>query len=350
MSAAGQTTMALEISEQPLALRQTGEALAVHRERLQALAARTRRVIFFARGSSDTAATYGRYLVEIAAGLPAALGAPSVATLYRSRQDLVGSLVVLCSQSGRTGEISEVAQWARDCGAHTVAVTNDGDSPLAQQTDLALVTHAGHERAVPATKSHTTALLAMAEIAAALAPNHPALQSDLARVPSDAARLVTEGADVAATIADAICGASAVAVTGRGYSYATAIEVALKIEETCLLPCLGLSQADLQHGPQAVLGPSTPLVVASAVTGPTLVGLQAVAESAASRGAPVVALGGSAQLRALASWSLPASHLPEPIAPITQVIPGQQLAEALSRALGHDPDAPPSLAKVTRTA
>jgi glucosamine--fructose-6-phosphate aminotransferase (isomerizing) len=342
--------MALEISEQPLALRQTWEELSARRDQLRALVASTRRVVFFARGSSDTAATYGRYLVEIAAGLPGALGAPSVATLYRTRQDLGGTLAVLCSQSGRTEEISEVAEWARDCGAHTVAVTNDGDSPLARQVDLALVTRAGHERAVPATKSHTTALLAMAEIAASLAPEHPALQTDLARVPSDAARLVTEGADAAASVAASISNASAVAVTGRGYSYATAIEVALKIEETCLLPCLGLSQADLQHGPQAVLGPTTPLVVASAVTGPTLVGLQAVAESAASRGAPVVALGGSAQLRALASWSLPASHLPEPIAPITQVIPGQQLAEALSRALGHNPDEPPSLSKVTHTA
>jgi glutamine---fructose-6-phosphate transaminase (isomerizing) len=345
-----QTTMAREISEQPLALQQTAQAMAMHRAELQALAAKTRRVVFYARGSSDTAATYGRYLAEIAAGIPAALGAPSVATLYRTRQDLNGSLVVLCSQSGRTAEIGEVAAWARDCGAHTVAVTNDADSPLAQQVDLALVTQAGQEHAVPATKSHTTALLAMAEIAAALAPEHPALQADLARVPSDAARLVTEGADSAAAIAAAIADATAIAVTGRGYSYATAIEVALKIEETCLLPCLGLSQPDLQHGPQAVLGPSTPLVVASAATGPTLVGLQTVAESAADRGAPVIALGGSAALRAVARWSLPASRLPEPIAPITQVIPGQQLAEALSRAMGHDPDAPPSLSKVTRTA
>jgi glucosamine--fructose-6-phosphate aminotransferase (isomerizing) len=350
MSKTSATTMAKEIAEQPQALQDTLEALGDRRTELRHLVRHVRHVVFFARGSSDSAATYGRYLVEIVAGKPSAMGAPSVATLYHAEQDLSGSLAVLCSQSGRTEEIAETAQWARDCGARTVAVTNEADTPLGALVDLALVTRAGTERAVPATKSHSTCLLAMAEIAAALAPDPTVLHRELPDVPDDAARLLVQAAEPARHAAHAVTTARAIAVTGRGFSYATALELALKIEETSLLPCLGLSQADLQHGPQAVLDPATPMVVASAAAGPTLPGLQVLAESAVGRGSPVVVLGGSPALRELADWTLPGSSSSEPVAPITQIIPGQLFAETLARLLGHEPDAPPGLSKVTRTA
>lgn len=342
--------MAQEIAEQPQALHATLEALAPRRDELRRLVAGCRRVVFYARGSSDSAATYGRYLVEILAGVPSAMGAPSVGTLYRARQDLSGTLAVLCSQSGRTEEIVNVAEWATTCGARTLAVTNEPDSPLSQLVDLTLVTQAGAERAVPATKSHTTCLLALAEMAAALVPDDRDLLADLSRVPDDAAWLLEQSASLSRTAAAGLASARAVAVTGRGYTYPTAIELALKIEETCLLPCLGLSQADLQHGPQAVFDAVTPLVVASAASGPTLPGLMTVAQAASDRGAPLVALGGPQQLRDLADWALPGTRLSEPVGPITQIIPGQLLAEALATELGHDPDAPPGLSKVTRTA
>jgi len=344
------TTMLREIAEQPQALQATLDALAPLRTELRTLVARSQRVVFFARGSSDSAATYGRYLVEILAEVPSAMGAPSVATLYGAHQDLSGTLAVLCSQSGRTEEISVVAQWARECGARTVAVTNEAATPLAELVDLALVTRAGPELAVPATKSHTTCLLAMAELAAALMAHPEPLHAQLAEVPTEAARLLDQGAEPAAHAARAASTARAVAVTGRGFSYATALELALKIEETSLLPCLGLSQADLQHGPQAVLDAATPLVVASAESGPTLPGLHAVAQAAVARGTPVVMLGGSAVMRDLADWTLPGSNLGEPVAPIAQIVSGQLFAEALARELGRDPDAPPGLSKVTRTA
>ena len=340
--------MATEIAEQPAALAATSASLRARRDELRRVVRDARRVVFFARGSSDSAATYGRYLVEIVAGLPSAMGAPSVATLYRARLDLRDTLVVLCSQSGRTEEITELGEWARSCGAVTVAVTNEPGSPLTQVVDCALVTAAGTERAVPATKSHTTCLLALAELTVALTDD-VVLAGTLDRVPDEAQRLLDAGAPLAAVAAEALHDKPAFAVTGRGFTYPTALELALKIEETSLVPALGLSQADLEHGPQAVLGAATPLVVACAADGPTVPGLLAVAQRAAERGSPVCSLGGPPQLQELSAHALPGPQLPEPLAPVVAILPGQQLAERLARARGMDPDAPPGLNKVTRT-
>src|SRR4051794_21082328 len=161
--------MAREIFEQPEALERTLHQLAPQRRTLGRLRTTTRRVVFFARGSSDNAATYARYLCEIVAGIPAAVGAPSVGTLYDSRLDLSGTLAVIVSQSGRTDELVEVAEWTRRCGARTLAVTNDADSPLAAAVDIVVGTHAGPELAVPATKTYTTQLLALAVVVESLA-------------------------------------------------------------------------------------------------------------------------------------------------------------------------------------
>src|SRR5919198_1511302 len=150
--------MAREVAEQPEAVARTLDALRPLRGELRARAAGTSLVTFIARGSSDNAAPYGRYLCEVRAGRPASLAAPSVATHYRARVDLGGVLAVALSQSGETGEIVETLRWAAARGARTVAITNDGASTLAGAADLALVTQAGPERAVPATKTYTSQL------------------------------------------------------------------------------------------------------------------------------------------------------------------------------------------------
>ena len=140
--------MRQEIAEQPDALRATLRALLPRMEEVRALGGAARHLLFIARGTSDNAAVYGRYLIEAYAGRPAGLAAPSIATTYRRRMDLDGVLAVGLSQSGRTEEIVETLTWAKDCGARTVAITNGGpDSPLAQAADLALCTEAGEERA-----------------------------------------------------------------------------------------------------------------------------------------------------------------------------------------------------------
>jgi len=344
--------MLTEIRQQPAALAATLSAVRSLHQELRQLAQPTDRVALFARGSSDTAATYGRYLLEIITGLPAALGAPSVATLYHSPLDLSTTLAVMCSQSGQTAELVEVADWARSRGARVVGVTNDASSPLARAVDVAVVTEAGAETAVPATKSHTTCLLALAELALALTPVENARRAPLLEsmheIPGEVSRLL-DATDEVETAAGGLRGAKALCVTGRGFTYATALEVALKVEETSAVPCLGLSQADLQHGPLAVLGVDTPVLVTAAADGPTLPGLTAVAAAARARGAPVVVLGGDDGLARQADAVLAGPRLPEPLAPVALVVVGQLLAEALSRLLGGISDQPPGLTKVTQT-
>src|SRR5690349_14255754 len=173
--------MAAEIAEQSRAVQDTLDALLPMRERLRSLAA-GRRVLFAARGSSDNAAIYGRYLLETHAGVLGGLLSPSIATHYRARLDLGDALVVSVSQAGATTEIVETQAWARAQGAATVAVTNDAASPLAEQADLPLVTVAGPEVAVPATKTYLTQLVAMTVLGTALAPEPAALASALGPV------------------------------------------------------------------------------------------------------------------------------------------------------------------------
>ncbi len=184
------TQMAREVAEQPAAARATLDALLPLREEVRALAAGRRRVLFAARGSSDNAAIYGRYLLETHAGVLGGLVSPSVATHYRSRLDLSDAVVVSVSQSGATEEIVATQAWARECGAATIAVANVADSALVGAADLALVTQAGPELAVPATKTYLTQLVAMATLGTALAPDPSALDAELDRVPDEVARVL----------------------------------------------------------------------------------------------------------------------------------------------------------------
>src|SRR5579875_4034838 len=162
------TRMRAEIDEQPQALRATLDALLPRVGEITALGRQTRQVLLIARGTSDNAAVYGGYLFQVRAGRLATLASPSVATTYRRRLDLSGVLAVALSQSGRTEEIVETLTWAGDCGAKTLAITNGAGSPLANAADVAFVTEAGVERAVPATKTFTTQLAALAVVGLSL--------------------------------------------------------------------------------------------------------------------------------------------------------------------------------------
>jgi glucosamine--fructose-6-phosphate aminotransferase (isomerizing) len=366
--------MAAEIAEQPDAVGRTVDALWPLRPAIAELGAGTRHVLFLARGSSDNAATYGRYLCEVHAGRAASLGAPSLATHYRAATDLGGVLAVGLSQSGETEEIVAALRWAAEHGARTLSVTNAAGSALATAADLALVTAAGRERAVPATKTYTTQLAALAVLASALGPADRAFDAAMARVPEAiAAMLATAPAAerLAGTLAATRAGgpggsrSGAVAprstegaapgwtggmvVSGRGLAYSTALELALKLEETCYLPAIGLSHADLVHGPIAVLGPGTPALLVAAGDGPVLPGMTALAHSVARRGGRAYGIGGDGAFKAACAAALPGPDLPEALAPMALVVPGQLLVEALARRLGLDPDQPRGLTKVTQT-
>ncbi len=342
------TVMRAEIAEQAAAVARTLEVLTPQRPALRELSTARRQVLFVARGSSDNAAVYGRYLVEVHASRPAALAAPSVATHYGADLDLSDALVVSISQSGETDEIVATQAWAGACGAATVAITNGEGSRLAEGADHALVTQAGPERAVPATKTYTTQLAAVTVLATALGADMTALDADLLRVPAEIARLVQRG-DGVDEAAAALAETAEIIVTGRGLVYGTALETALKLEETCLRPVRGLSYADLRHGPIAVVDHDVTAVLVAAADGPMLAAMTELVTDLRARGARTVVVGGDAVLQRTCDLHVPGPDLPELLAPLALVVPAQLVVEALARRLGLDPDAPRGLSKVTQT-
>jgi glutamine---fructose-6-phosphate transaminase (isomerizing) len=339
--------MRREIAEQGEAVAATLEEVRRRADQVRDAIAGRSRILFVARGSSDNAAVYGRYLVETHLGVPAALAAPSVATHYHARLDLSDTLVVTISQSGRTEEIVEVQRWAAAQGAATIAISNDAESPLATEADVPLTTQAGVERAVPATKSYTSQVAAVAGMVATLEKGE-ALWPLLERAPAELSRLESAQEGVA-TAVDALASSDETLVTGRGLVFGTALEIGLKLEETCLRPVRGLSYADLRHGPIAVVGPGLTAIVVAAPDGPMLGALVGLARDLTARGARVLAIGGDATLAGAAAHHVPGPDLPEPLAPLGLIVPAQLMVESLARRLGLDPDAPRGLSKVTAT-
>jgi glutamine---fructose-6-phosphate transaminase (isomerizing) len=340
--------MAAEVAEQPDAVRRTLAALLPLRDDVATAFEGRRRVLFVARGSSDNAAVYGRYLLETHAGVAGGLASPSVATHYRSRLDLSDTLVVSVSQSGATEEIVTTQAWARECGATTLAVANVADSPLVAAADLALVTRAGPEVAVPATKTYLAQLVAMAVLGTALAPDPAALDAELDRVADEVQRLITARTGLDQAVA-ALRDASYAVVSGRGLMMGTALETALKLEETCLRPVRGYSYADLRHGPISVVASGVTAVLVAAPGGPLLAPMVELARDLAGRGATVVGIGGEQRFADACAVHVPGPDLPEALAPLGAIVPAQLVVEQLARELGLDPDNPRGLAKVTST-
>lgn len=339
--------MRQEIGQQPAALRATIDALLPRRAEVAALAAGTRSVLFIARGTSDNAAVYGSYLIQVHAGRLTALAAPSIATTYRARVDLSGVLAVALSQSGRTEEIVETLEWAAACGARTLAITNGGpSSPLAEAASVALCTEAGVERAVPATKTFTTQLAALAVLGLALGA--PLSAAELAGVPDAVEALLAAPMDLEPVVGE-LAKVSGVVVSGRGMAYAAALELAIKLKEACYLHAMGLSYADLLHGPIAVVDAETPAIVVAADSGPTLAGTVDLVRRVTGAGAEAFGIGGGAAIASVCTATLPGPPLPEWLAPIGLIVPGQLLTEALARRLGINPDSPRGLSKVTQT-
>lgn len=342
------TQMSREIGQQPQAVRDTLDALIPLRDRIvQAYAGRSQ-VLFVARGSSDNAAIYGRYLLETHAGVLAGLVSPSVATHYGARLDLSQALVVSVSQSGQTEEIVATQRWARECGAATIAVANVPDSPLLADADLALLTQAGPELAVPATKTYVAQTVAMAVLGTALASDPTQYDADLATVPAEIERLLAErdGVDAAVT---ALKDSAYAVVSGRGLLMGTALETALKLEETCLRPVRGYSYADLRHGPISVVTGGMAAVLVSAADGPMSDPMIELAGDLGSRGATTVGIGGTTQFEELVDVHVGAPRLPEALAPLASIVPAQLVVESLALSLGLNPDNPRGLAKVTTT-
>lgn len=298
-------------------------------------------VVVVARGSSDYAAVFARYLLEAVTTRPVVLAAPSLLTLYGVQPRLDGWLALGISQSGRTPEIATVLERCGAAGARTVALTNDPDSPLAVAADVGVDLGAGEEEAVPATKTFTAQLAAVAMIAEALGPV-PWDDGAWARVSAVVGGLLDDPAP-AERAAEAVGDARELVAVGRGYLMCVALEAALKLREATGVRAEGWSVADFRHGPVTVARGDLPLLAVSA-SGPAAADVEALADQLEEAGTPVLRLAD----RADADLPYP-SGLPEPLCVVPAAVRAQQLALALAGRRGVDPDAPPGLRKVTAT-
>ena len=334
--------MAGEMAEQPVRLRDLIGRFGEVAERVRAVApAPLGGITIVARGSSDNAAIYGRYLLETATGRPVSLAAPSLHTLYGIDVDYDGQLVIAVSQSGATPEIVRTLEALKNAGGRGLAITNQAGSPLALAAHAVIDLEMGEERAVPATKTVTGQLLTFAIIAFALG-HVPFARGELDALPGWVQALLDDSAPVAAA-ARKLADASQLIVVARGYLYAAALETALKIKETCSLTAEGYSAADLRHGPIAAVTRGLP-VIGFCTSGPALTDMASVVEELRARQASVLIVGDG---EGADVW-LP-GEAPETLSPILAVVRGQQLAYELATVLGYDPDSPVGLAKVTPT-
>lgn len=301
-------------------------------------------VLFVARGTSDHAALYAKYLTEIMLQRSAGLVSPSTMTAYGSRPDLHGVLMIGISQSGGSPDLVQSLKVAREQGALTLAVTNQPGSPLDEAAELSLDILAGPEKAVAATKSYTAQLLALYLLIDRLNGGDGSAATVL---PDLAQELLTSDERIAG-LAQRYLFASRLVTTARGYSYPTAREAALKLMETSYLSAQAFSGADLLHGPLAMIDPQVPVitVVGEGVGGRAM---QAVLPRLKEQGADVFCVGTpEAVAAASVGVALPAGA-DETLSPLLEIIPFQLLSLHLAIARGGNPDAPRGLRKITET-
>lgn len=301
-----------------------------------------------ARGTSDNAAQFGRYLLEITTGIPVTLAAPSIFTLYRAPFHFEGVLVIAISQSGESTDTNLVLERARQQGAQTIGVTNEASSTLARLAEHVLQVHAGREQSVAATKTYTGQLLALYLLAYALGAN--IALDDLERLAEWAARALELEPEIARR-AEGYRSMDHAVVVGRGLNYSNAFEFALKLMETCYVVAERFSGADLLHGPIAMVEATFPafLFTPAGVTWP---GMREILGKLAHLQAETLLITDQNNPEAL-RLSGRAVALPVPLdelfTPIPYIIPAQMFAACLAGQKGLDPDQPRTLTKVTRT-
>ena len=337
-----------EIGEQPEV---AGRLLMTSREAVAAIAARVRAerpsgFVIAARGSSDHAALYAKYLFGSRNRALVSLAAPSLFTHYTRPPRMEGACVIGISQSGASPDVIAVIEEGHRQGCLTVAITNAAGSRLAEAADLVLALDTGPERSVPASKTYTASLLAMGLLSQAFDPD-PEFAAALARVPRALGAALELDASLDRLV-PALLGPRAV-VLGRGYNLSTAEEVALKLTETSYVLARAWSIADFEHGPIAVVDAGFPVLLVGAA-GPVASDLAGIAERLAGYSCRVVAIvdGYPGPLEAEATVRLN-SGLPEELTPLTLAVLGQLLAHRVAIALKIDPDRPRALNKVTRT-
>jgi glucosamine--fructose-6-phosphate aminotransferase (isomerizing) len=339
-----------EIHEQPSVLARVLQRQAASTRALaRAIRARDIGYVFLAaRGTSDNAGLYAKYLWGSANGFPVALAAPSLFSLYGRPPRLARALVVGISQSGQSPDILSVMAEARRQQALTAAITNSPRSPLAEVADFVLDIDAGEETAVAATKTYTAQLMAIAMLSVALSEDRER-QETLERAPDLVAGVLGLDKSIAEA-AERYRYMTRCAVLGRGYNYATAYEWSLKLKELTYVVADPYSSADFLHGPIAMVEAGFP-VFAVAVRGPVLEDMVSLMQRLdQEHRAELLAISNDDQALSLARTALrlPA-ELPEWLSPLVCIVPAQLFTYHLTRAKGWDTERPRGLSKVTRT-
>lgn len=342
--------MVREIREQPDWIER---ALELEQSSVQALVRAMsdrdiKHVIIAARGTSDNAATYAKYLFEIVAGIPVALAAPSVYTLYDATPAAPNTLVMGISQSGQGTDVVHVLAAARKAGALTACITNSRDSAITRVSEHTLLCRAGDEKAVAATKTYTTSLAVVALLVASLTRNVE-LQEGLAKIPQ-AMRSALDLEEYLHRAVERYRYMEECAVLARGINQATALETALKLTETCYILAKPYSGADFLHGPIAMVDAGFPCLL-FAPEGKAFASQVDLAHKLTERGAELIVIAASSDALEAATTrvQIPITGIPELLSPLPFIVPGQLFAYHLSRTRGNNPDAPRGLNKVTLT-
>ncbi|MDU0313139.1 SIS domain-containing protein [Phycicoccus sp. M110.8] len=335
--------MAAEIAEQPAVFDRIllESAAQIRRVAEKIERARPRFVVIAARGTSDHAALYLKYLVEVGLGLPAGLASPSTVTTFRVSPHAKDVLWVAVSQSGGSPDLIASTRAARTGGALTLAVTNNPASALRDASELGLDLRAGVERAVAATKTYTATLLTLWLLVDAWRGGDGQAAREL---PPLAEKAV--GDEAVVELANRFRFAERMLVTGRGFSYPTAREAALKLMETSYLGAQAFSGADLLHGPLAMVDPGQP-VLAALSPGAGGEAMGPVLDRVKERGGDVHVIG--ARIPGLPSPDVEVPFTIPELSPLIEIIPFQRLALSMAVARGHNPDSPRGLSKVTQT-
>jgi glucosamine--fructose-6-phosphate aminotransferase (isomerizing) len=322
----GMCPMMSEIREQPRLLEEQANPLLLQAENA-APAESPRVIVFVARGSSDNACLYGRYLFEIALGLPTSFAAPSVLTRYGATISYPPRcLFIGVSQSGAAPDVAAVLHQARENGHDTIAISNAPTGVVVDSASRVILLNAGEELSVPATKTFTLSLLALYQLCRVLGATLP--EPGLAK-PAAAMLEMDDPKEIGRLMLNE----SLIFSLARGYHYSIACEAALKLMECALIPCKPFSLADFAHGPIALAGPMASALIFGGDTGD---------ETATDVRARMLAAGSRL-------WQAPVLDLPEELQPIPAAIFAQRVAFEAATARGLNPDAPRNLSKVTKT-
>ena len=338
-----------EIMEQPSALKRCFYA---NKETIGAISnilksRNIENVVIAARGTSDHAGIYGKYIIECELGIPVSLAAPSIYTVYGKSLKLNNSLVIGVSQSGKAADVLEVIKNANACGAVTVSITNDSASPLALEANFHLYCNAGLEKSVAATKTCTTQMYLLAQLVAEWSRNQD-IKDELLIMP-DKLNEIFDRKDEIALKVERYRFMNECFVLARGINYPIAMEAALKIQETSYVRAKAYATSDFHHGPFAMIQKDMPVIVI-APEGPTLKDVEEMIFKLKASDAEVVVISNNKNMLEIGDCSfLIPETMNDIISPFYVVVTAQLFACNLSLTKGLNPDAPRGLNKVTIT-